>query len=361
VDLSLARAGRYGRAAVRWARLFASREPAPGVRVFYGHDRIPTAGERAEGGTAKLQKLAARFPNTPVGFSLLYLGSNRLPRDLGPLLALARRRRIPVVVNQDGVGYPGWAGDGTEEVNRPQRQALLAAEHVVYQSTFAKRSADHFLGTPRGSWEVLPNAVDVERFVPAESPPAGGPVLLLGGDQTQEYRIELALRTLAKLLSRHPDATLLVTGRLVSPLEPLVGELGLAGRVRLLGEYPQRDAPAVFRQAHLLLHTKVNDPCPTVVLEAMASGLPVVHPASGGTVELVGDEAGIGVPHPDTWERDEPPSAQAMADAVDRVLSDLDTYGARARARAVDRFALEPWLERHAELFGRLVTGREAS
>jgi hypothetical protein len=50
-----------------------------------------------------------------------------------------------------------------------------------------------------------------------------------------------------------------------------------------------------------------------------------------------------------------------VADAVDRVLSDLDTYGARARARAVDRFALEPWLERHAELFGRLVTGREAS
>ncbi|HWH06801.1 MAG TPA: hypothetical protein VNT23_10265, partial [Gaiellaceae bacterium] len=32
-----------------------------------------------------------------------------------------------------------------------------------------------------------------------------------------------------------------------------------------------------------LLHTKVNDPCPNVVLEALASGLPVVHPASGGT------------------------------------------------------------------------------
>ena len=151
-----------------------------------------------------------------------------------------------------------------------------------------------------------------------------------------------------------------MTGRVVSPVEPLVAELGLAGRVELVGEYDQRDAPALFRRAHLLLHTKVLDPCPTLVLEAMACGLPVVYPASGGTVELVGDEAGVGVPHPVSWERDEPPEPEAMADAVERVVGDLAVFGAAARARAVERFALEPWLERHAELFARLV-GRQAA
>jgi hypothetical protein len=44
-----------------------------------------------------------------------------------------------------------------------------------------------------------------------------------------------------------------------------------------------------------------------------------------------------------------------MADAVDRVLDDLDRYSAAARARAVERFALEPWLDRHAALFARLA------
>jgi glycosyltransferase involved in cell wall biosynthesis len=233
---------------------------------------------------------------------------------------------------------------------------LLAADHVLYQSGFSKQSADLFLGEARGTWEVLPNAVDVNRFVPAASPPAEGPVLLLGGDQTQAYRLELGVRTLAELLPRRPDASLVVTGRLVSPVEPLLEELGLRSRVHLLGEYTQRDAPAILRRAHLLLHTKVKDPCPTLVLEAMASGLPVVHPASGGTVELVGDEAGIGVPHPDTWERDEPPSPEALADAVDRVLAELTSYAAAARARAVERFALEPWLDRHVELFAELVS-----
>jgi glycosyltransferase involved in cell wall biosynthesis len=105
------------------------------------------------------------------------------------------------------------------------------------------------------------------------------------------------------------------------------------------------------------LHTKVKDPCPTLVIEALACGLPVVYPASGGTVELVGDEAGAGVPHPESWERDEPPSAEELANACRRVLDDLPRYAQAARRRAVERFSLEPWLDRHAEIF-ELVTSR---
>lgn len=350
-----ARIGRYARAGSRWARLLAAGKAEPGVRVFYGHDRVPRPGDRAAGGTAKAQKLNARFPNSPTDFSLLYLGTTWLPRDLGPLLRIARRRGAPIVVNQDGVAYPGWAGERTDELNEPLRRAVLAADHVVYQSAFSKQSAELFLGDPTGTWEILYNAVDTSHFVPGSEPPRDGPILLLGGDQTQEYRLELALRTLAALVPRHPDARLVVTGRLTSPVQPLVGELGLGGRVDLVGGYSQRDAPDVFRNAHLLLHTKVKDPCPTLVVEAMACGLPVVHPASGGTVELVGDVGGIGVPHSDTWERDEPPAPEAMAEAVDRVLRDLQVYAAAARARAVERFSLEPWLARHAELFESLA------
>jgi glycosyltransferase involved in cell wall biosynthesis len=339
--------------------LLLPRRRAGGLRVFYGHDVVPEPGDAVAGGTAKFQRLAARFPNHPTDFTLLYLGSTWLPRDLAPLLRVARRRRAPIVVNQSGVAYPGWAGDRTEELNRQFRRALLAADHVLYQSEFCKRSADEFLGEPRGSSEILHNAVDVEQFTPAAAPPAGGPVLLLGGDQTQAYRLEVALRTLARVLEAEPGARLLVMGRLVSSPEPLLSELGLAGKVDLLGRYAQRDAPDLFRRAHLLLHTKVKDPCPSAVIEAMACGLPVVYAASGGTLELVGDEAGAGVPHPDGWERDEPPSPDHLAEAVTRVLADRPAYAAAARRRAAERFALGPWLDRHAELFDELVTAAE--
>lgn len=355
MQLDSARVGRYARAGTRWARLLAPGKPSPGLRVSYGHDRVPVPGERAAGGTAKAQKLNERFLNCPADFSLLYLGSTWLPQDLRPLLAIAGRRGAPIVLNQDGVAYPGWAGERTEALNRPLRRAIMAADHVVYQSEFSKRSADLFLGETDGTWEVLYNAVDVDHFTPAAYPPAREPTLLLGGDQTQAYRLELGLRTLAALVPRRPHARLLVTGRLVTPAEPLIAELGLHGRVHLIGEYTQRDAPEIFRRADLLLHTKVNDPCPTLVVEAMACGLPVVYPASGGTIELVSNAAGIGVEHPDTWERDDPPSPQALADAADRVLAELPRYSAAARVRAVERFALAPWLDRHAELFDELL------
>jgi len=355
MDLSPARGGRYWRAVSRWVRVLASGRAKPGIRVFYGHDRVPAPGERAAGGTAKAQKLAERFPNHPTDFSIVYLGTTWLPRDLGPLLRVARRRGAPIVVNQDGVAYPGWAGARVDELNRPLRQALFAASHIVYQSEFSRLSAQLYLGEPDCATEILHNAVDVSQFTPAESPPSGGPVLLLGGDQTQEYRLALGLRTLAALLPSHPDAQLLITGRLVSSIEPLTSELGLGGRVHLLGTYDQRDAPAIMRRAHVLLHTKVKDPCPTLVVEAMACGLPVVHPASGGTVELVGDDGGVGVPHPDTWEEDIPPTPEELAAAIDRVLGELPRYSAAARTRAVERFSLEPWLERHAEIFELLA------
>jgi glycosyltransferase involved in cell wall biosynthesis len=351
MQIDRARVGRYARAAARWARLLVARRPSGGVRVFYGHDVVPAAGEPVAGGTAKFQRLASRFPNHPTDFTLLYLGTTWLPRDLRPLLALARRRGAPLVLNQNGVAYPGWAGTATEELNRPNRLALKAAAHVLYQSEFCKVSADEFLGEPHGPWEVLYNAVDVDRFTPAPAPPVDRPVLLLGGDQTQAYRLELALRTVALL----PEARLLVSGRLVSDPEPLLHELGIADRVELNGRYSQEEAPALFRRAHLLLHTKVLDPCPSLVIEAMACGLPVVYPASGGTVELVGDNAGIGVPHPADWARDRPPEPEALADAVTRVLADRDRFAAAARTRAVERFALGPWLDRHADLFEDLV------
>jgi glycosyltransferase involved in cell wall biosynthesis len=353
-----ARAARYGRAASRWGRLLVAGRARPGLRVFYGWDRIPGPGEPVAGGTAKLQKLAERWPNRPTDFSLLYLGTTYLPRDLRPLLWLSRKRDARIVVNQDGVAYPGWAGEQTDELNLPLRRALHAADHVVYQSAFSKRSSDEFLGRPSGSWEILPNAVDVERFAPA-TPSDHGPVVLLGGDQTQAYRLELALETFRHVLDEHPTGRLLVSGRLVSDPEPTLRRLSLEHAVVLAGRYSQTEAPDVFRRAHVLLHTKVNDPCPTMVIEAMACGVPVAYAASGGTVELVGDEAGIGVSHYDGYDRDEPPSSEALAAAVSGVLAEWERFAAAARRRAVERFALADWLDRHAAIFAELVPQEE--
>jgi glycosyltransferase involved in cell wall biosynthesis len=338
------------RAAGRWAAIAVARPARGEVAVSYGHRRVPAPGERVEGGMVKFQRLQGTFPNRPRDFNLLYLGSSTLPRDERTLVRLAARRGAAVVLNQNGVAYAAWAGGRADELNARLRGVLRAAGHVLYQSRFCKDAADRFLGEPQATWEVLPNAVDTTAFVPADRAPAAGPVLLLAGDQFQPYRLPTALRALALL----PEARLLVTGQLVGDGRRTIRELGLEARVDLVGPYTQYEAPGLYRRAHVLLHPKVNDPCPNVVLEAMACGLPVVYSATGGTPELVGD-AGVGVPSETTWERDVPPAPEELAEGVRTVLARHEEYRERARARAVERFDLAPWLERHRTLFSRLV------
>jgi glycosyltransferase involved in cell wall biosynthesis len=326
-----------------------SRPARDEIAVFYGHRRLPAPGDPVEGGMVKFQRLQTVFPNRPRDFNLLYLGSSSLPSDEQAVIRLAKRRGAPLVVNQNGVAYPGWAGERTDELNARLRGVFEQADRVVYQSEFCKASADRFLGEPRGGWEVLYNAVDTSEFTPAPEPPAGGRVLLLAGDQTQPYRLGTALRTIALL----PEVRLLVTGALIEDGRALAEQLGVGDRVLFTGRYAQRDAPSVYRRAHVLLHPKVNDPCPNVVLEALACGLPVVHSASGGTPELVGD-AGVGVGSDTTWERDVPPAPDVLAAGVMYVLGLLDELRVEARARA-EQFDFAPWVERHRQLFGGLV------
>ena len=353
-----ARAGRYARAGARWSRLLTAGRPDPGVRVFYGHDRVPAPGEPVAGGTAKFQRLATRFPNHPTDFSLLYLGSTWLPRDLRALLWHVRRRRLPLLLNQDGVGYPGWAGSGTEAFNRPlaycarRRRARPLPERVLQARGRRARSAE-----PVGTWEVLHNAVDVRHFTPAEQPPEGGPVLLLGGDQYQAYRLELGLETLAALLPSHPDAQLLVTGRLVTPPGPTVERLGLRRHVHvpralLAGRGARRSSGARTSCCTRRSTTRARASCSRRWRPASPSSTRGAAACRSSSATTRASACPIRTASSGTSRR----APDELARRASRGCSpSYPPTAAAARARAVERFALEPWLDRHAELFARFA------
>ena len=331
------------------------------IAVSYGVDEMPGDGDVVFGGAVKFLLLHRTFPNTPRDFNVLYLGSSSMPLEARTLARLARRRGAAFVWNQNGVAYRGWYGDGWELVNAPRARLLRDAGHVVYQSAFCKVGADLFYGEPQGAWEVLHNPVDTSAFVPDPVRPARPLTLLLGGNQYQRYRLERALETLALVRREIGDARLVVAGTLSFAPDGrgealrMIRRLELGDAVELAGAYTQAEAPMLVQQADVLLHTKYNDPCPTIVLEAMACGLPVVYSASGGTPELVGADAGIGIEAPLDWEHDHPPEPERLAEAVVMLAGDLDARRAAARDRAL-QFDAGPWVERHREIFERLVT-----
>jgi glycosyltransferase involved in cell wall biosynthesis len=348
----------------RWYAIATTRPRSTEIAVSYGIERLPGRNDVVFGGAVKFQLLAEQFPNSPRDFNVLYLGSSSMPLEAQTLVRLTRRRRCVFAWNQNGVAYSAWHGPGWDLVNKPRARLLHEADHVFYQSEFCKLSADRFYGKRDGPSEVLHNAVDVERFAPARSRPNRPLTLLLGGNQYQRYRVEAALAAIELVRREQPDARLLIAGALTfapdaeAVTSALVSSRGLGDAVELVGAYSQADAPSLMRRADMLLHTKYNDPCPTVVIEAMACGLPVVYSASGGVPELVGDDAGQGVAALLDWDQDHPPSPGDLAAAVALVADRLEERAAAARDRAVERFDARTWAERHRVVFTELLARR---
>jgi glycosyltransferase involved in cell wall biosynthesis len=340
------------------------------VDVFYGYENVPGADQQVFGGLVKLQDLQPVFPNQPVQPDLLYLVSSALPYFPLRMSKMAKRAGAKLVVNQNGVAYPGWFGKGWKKQNKPMQKLHTHADYVFYQSRFCKDSADKFLGKRESNFEILYNPVDTRFFCPdTERSKNAQPItLLLAGSHWSSYRPLIALDVLQKL-SQKTGVTikLKIAGRFCWEREPADAEkqvldhakrIGVFDQIELAGPYTQQQAVSLFRSSSILLHTKYNDPCPRLVVEAIACGLPVVYSASGGVPELVGSDGGVGVSGPLSWEKDYPPQAEALAAAVEVVIDDLGRFSQAARLRAVEKFDIKPWIRRHKEVFNQLLDER---
>ncbi|MCI5140219.1 MAG: hypothetical protein D3909_00420, partial [Candidatus Electrothrix sp. ATG1] len=248
---------------LRWRK--KSVQSSKTVRVFYGYKSLPTSEDVASGGIVKTQDLQKEFPDTPNCPNILYLISSALPPYAPRMAQWAKEAGAHVVLNQNGVAYPAWYGAGWETTNKFMREVLEYADYVFYQSNFCKLGADHFLGLREKDYEILYNPVDTLFFHPAEFPPPISPFrLLLAGSHHHFYRVQTAVDTLKILIDSGQDVRLEIAGRFcwdtkeVSPekeLKEYIRRQSLAHAVTLSGAYSQREAPELFRRAHLLLHT----------------------------------------------------------------------------------------------------------
>jgi len=341
--------------------------PAPatdGICVNFGWIEPPVRAEEVRiGGGVKLAHLRERFGETAEGFNVLYLVSSllHLVPQVEELVAWAKRRGVAVVWNQNGVAYPAWCGAGYPWFNEPMRRLIAQADHVDYQSAFCRDCADRYLGPSAGPAEVLWNPVDLARFTPAaEMPPTNVWELLAMGTNHAFYRVKASLDALAALVRRGVSVRLTIAGEFRweggdAEVSGYLAATGLRDHVRLRPRFTQDEAPGLYRGAHVLLHPKYKDPCPTVPIEAMACGVPVIGSHSGGMPELVVGEAGRLIEVPDDWTRDHAPDAERVADAVIEIMRQPAEFGRAARERARGAFDRERWVDRHAEIFTELL------
>ncbi len=219
-----------------------------------------------------------------------------------------------------------------------------AIDHVVSVSR-AVADGNHIKDGPNSS--VIPNFILDSAVLPAgdpaREPPSGAsPIaaeegfLLFVGDLSTEKGVQTLLRAYEQLGADRPP--LIMVGRRMADTPT---RLPAGAEVCL--ERPHEDVLNALRRCIFAVLPSVwPDPCPTAVLEAMASGRPVVTTSVGGIVDMIVDgESGLLVP---------PGDENGLAAAMGRLLTDGDlrsglAAGARRRVQAFTASAVTEQLE----------------
>lgn len=221
--------------------------------------------------------------------------------------------------------------------------ALGLATHILVNSEAIAARLAHTRCARRNRLEVIPNGVDLARFGPTVSSSNGSQVAKVAtlANLRPEKGLGQLLEAAGIVARTTPGARFVIWGEgpLRADLEARIRTLGLTDVVEMPGA--TRSPEKVLKQCHIFVLASLSEACSNVVLEAMATGLPVIATRVGGTPGLVDDHrTGLLVP---------PDDAPALAQAILRLLETpaiATEMGAQGRARVLAEFGVDRMLER---------------
>ena len=273
--------------------------------------------------------------------------TKRLMRNGAPCEGPLMKRCLPCAARH----YPGPVGPFTvlgTYAMRPWKQHGL--DHVISVSSIVAR-VNRVNGLTNSS--IIPNFIAdaaltggsdsgfLAETAPSMLPLPTVPYLLFVGDLCQEKGVLTLLRAYESMPSDRPPLVLIGKRRVDTPTS-------LPSGAGIYFDWPHEHVMEAFRRCLFAVLPSVwPDPCPTTVLEAMASGRPVVTTHMGGIVDMVTDgESGLVVA---------PGNEQSLAAAMRRLVDDADlrtllAAGAYARAKS---FTISAVVDRVEDIYRR--------
>ena len=284
------------------------------------------------------------------------------PLLLGDVAAYFRRKLgIPLVYtfHTQFEQYSHYIPFGQSMVRNIARNTIVAytqkCDLVIAPSPTIRKLLDEYQVTCRV--ETLENAIDLKPFQRSHSPavrtdlglPQHAFVAVYAGRIGKEKNLEFLLRSFARLQVDRDWRLLLVgEGAELASLREFTGELGLTDRVIFTGPVEYERMPEVYAASNLFVMTSTTEVKPLVVLEAMASGLPVAAVAACGTEDTL------------THEYDGLLSAldlEAYTAQLQRAIESperLRAWGSQARVTAA-RYGIDAYIEKLEGLYLELL------
>jgi len=333
--------------------------PHPSLNVF-GY---------AESLRADVHLRVAAYAAAPLALQALVRATRRIAREVRATLVHGHWL-VPggVVVAAAGTGLPLVASLHGSDVYVAERHALarLAARfacrrlHWITACSDDLRDRSIAIGADAARTTTIPYGVDTDRFRPDAAARAecraalgaapGDVVLFTAGRFVRKKGFEYLIDAVAAIAPRRPQVRLVIAGGgdLDDELRARVRERGLADRVRFVGVLAQDAVARHLAAADIAVMPSVKDEAgnvdglPNTVMEALASGTPLVATTAGGIPSVIADGlTGLLVP-----QRDVP----ALAAALGRLIGSPDARAAMGAAARADALARRTW-DRVADAF----------
>jgi glycosyltransferase involved in cell wall biosynthesis len=282
----------------------------------------------------------------------------------GGVIAAAARPALPLVVSLHGSDV--FVAERVAPARVAARRVFERAGFVTACSQdLAQRAIG--LGASADRLEVVPYGVDVARFKPAPGSrdalrasiglTANAPLIFAAGRLVRKKGFEYLIDALP-MIDAHPNAQLAIAGAgdLDAELRERARTAGIAERVHFLGDLPQDTVGAWFAAADVAVVPSVRDDSgnvdglPNTVLEALASGTPLVATSAGGIASVITDGATGAI----VAERD----ARALAAAIAALLDDPERrvrLGRAGRAAVAAGFGWESAAARFESAYDRAL------
>jgi glycosyltransferase involved in cell wall biosynthesis len=271
----------------------------------------------------------------------------------------ARAAGVPAIVNT----LHGFA-HGEPWYDDPLRWwAATNTDAVVAVSAPLRDHLVRKLRVPSARVSVLPNGIDMDRFAPGPrsgalrrrlgiplDAPLVGTVARLDPVKNQRLLIDAFRRVLVQVPAAH--LAFVGDGPLRADLEAQAHAAGVGHAVHFAGLFP--DTAPVYRDLDLFALPSLSEGASISILEALASGTPVIATAVGGTIDLLADDCGVLAPSGDE---------QALANAIERLLSDPERRASLARsgrAKVSTTYSLDAMVDAYEALYRTVLETRHA-
>lgn len=260
--------------------------------------------------------------------------------------------RLPYIISLRGSDVPG--GHARLQFEYKLMGPLLKriwqkADALVACSDGLKNRALRFL--PSANIDIIPNGIDLDKFHPVANKELSGELKLLTvGRLSVTKRFEMLVGAVEILNKQGKKVRLTISGGggLLDELKKLVEQKKLTGIINLTGRIETEKMPDVYGAHDMFVSASMQEGMSNAMLEAMASGMPIITTKCEGVEELISDN-GIVV---------RTDSAESLAEAVIKLADNRQQYKmmcAAARSQA-GKFGWDRVAQGYVELYQRVIS-----